>query len=164
MRKLLSLVTVILFVTACSLSSQAIQTAITVPQVTWTQFPTYTPQPTYTFQPTIVVTRLVVQTPTSLNSSRTADCVPITNMDYSSNGKAETMLRAYVSQLPDVQSLHYTIPEKLYSNSLSELFFIQYTASDGKTYAKRYIVYMSEFGWLNGTFSIDGQCWIDPLH
>jgi len=69
-----------------------------------------------------------------------------------------------VSQLPDVKSVSYTIPEPLYGNTLSELFFVQYTSTDGKDYAKRYIVYVKEFGWLNGTFSIDGQCWVDPPH
>ena len=153
-----------IFLAACSLSPQAIQIAIADPQATWTQIPTYTPQPTYTLQPTIVVTRVVVQTPTFLSSSRSVDCVPITNMNYSDNSKVAVLLQAYVSQLPDVKAVSYTIPEKLYNNTLSEIFFVQYTSTDGKNYAKRYVVYMNEFDWQNGTFSLDGQCWIDPPH
>lgn len=85
-------------------------------------------------------------------------------MDYSDNKKFDVLLLDYVSQLPDVKSVSYTIPEPLYGNTLSELFFVQYTSTDGKDYAKRYIVYVKEFSWLNGTFSIDGQCWVDPPH
>jgi hypothetical protein len=85
-------------------------------------------------------------------------------MVYSDNSKVAVLLQAYVSQLPDVKTVSYTIPEKLYSNTLSEIFFVQYTSTDGKNYAKRYVVYMNEFGWKNGTFSLDGQCWIDPPH
>ena len=85
-------------------------------------------------------------------------------MDYSDNTKIAVELQYYVSNLPDVHQVSYTIPEKLYTNTVSELIFVQYVGTDGKPYAKRYIVYIKEFGWENAVFSIDGQCWIDPPH
>ena len=151
--RVICLATILL--TACSPSPQVIQAAIAETQAAWTQIPSYTPQPT------IVVTRVVEQTPVPNNQN---SCKPIINMDYSDNKKFDVLLLDYVSQLPDVKSVSYTIPEPLYGNTLSELFFVQYTSTDGKDYAKRYIVYVKEFSWLNGTFSIDGQCWVDPPH
>jgi len=86
-------------------------------------------------------------------------------MNYSDNSKVAILLQAYVSQLPDVQSVSFVIPEKLYSNTLSQLYHVTYISrTDGKVYSKRFIVYMKEFGWKNAVFSIDGQCWIDPPH
>ena len=161
MRATIIICLAIILLAACSPSPQAFETAIAETQSVWTQIPSSTPQPTYTIQPTIVVTRVVVQTPIPLNKG---SCKPLINMDYSDNTKVAVLLQAYVSQLPDVKSVSYTIPEKLYSNTLSELFFVQYTSTDGTTYSKRYIVYMNEFGWKNATFSIDGQCWIDAPH
>jgi hypothetical protein len=162
MKRTISLIALAILLVACSPSQQVIQTAVAgtlgaLPSQT-PLYPTYKPA---VFINTVIVTRVVVQTPT-FNSSRSADCIPITNMVYSDNSTVAILLQAYVSQLPDVKAVSYTIPEKIYSNSLSEIFFVQYTSTDGKNYAKRYVVYMDEFGWQNGTFSLDGQCWIDP--
>jgi hypothetical protein len=170
MKKLIPLLILFIILTAaCSPSSSVLQTAVAgtveafTPHPTYTPFPTHTPYPTATQQPTIAVTRVVVQTPTP-NTSKIA-CKPITNMDYSDNSKANIMLRAYVALLPDVREVSYAIPERLYSNTLSQLVYISYVADkDGKLYSKRYIIYRQEFGWLNGVFSIDGQCWIDAPH
>ena len=129
------------------------------PYATYTPFPTLTPNPTYTIQPT----KVKVVTPT--NPYTTTACKPIDNMDYTDNMKASIKLQAYVSDLPDVKTVSYVIPERLYSNTLSQLYFVQYVAkSDNKVYSKRYIVYVKEFGWKKGVFSLDGQCWIDPMH
>jgi hypothetical protein len=153
----------------CASSDAAIQNAIAATQLKWTPIPsqtpyaTYTPIPTNTPNPTstpLVVTLHDIWTPTPDLSD--SSCTPITNMDYSNNSKVGVLLQAYVSSLPDVKSVSYTIPERLYSNTLSQIIFVQYVNTDGKIFAKRYIVYMKEFGWFNGVFSIDGQCWIDP--
>jgi hypothetical protein len=165
MKKYILFITIVLLLCACVPTSITIQTDIAETQAVWTPIPTFTPQSTFTPQPTIVVTQVVVQVVVQTPKPRNLDkCKPITNMDYSDNSKVAILLQAYVSQLPDVKSVSYTIPEKLYSNTLSEIFFVQYTSTDGKIYAKRYIVYLQEFGWQNATFSIDGQCWIDPPH
>jgi hypothetical protein len=163
MGKFFLLGVIILLFAACTPSDASIQTAIANTQAVWTPIPIFTPQPTYTLQPTIVVTRVVVEVQTPIPPKKDS-CKPLTNMDYSDNSKVGILLQAYVSQLPDVKSVSYTIPEKIYSNSLSQLYFVQFTHTDGKVYSKRYIVYMKEFGWQNATFSIDGQCWIDPPH
>jgi hypothetical protein len=85
------------------------------------------------------------------------------NMDYLNNSVAALRLQNYVSTLHDVKSVSYVIPEKIYSNTRSQLYHITYVSSgDGKVYSKRYIVFVNELGWGPGTFSIDGQCWIDP--
>jgi hypothetical protein len=128
-------------------------------QSVWTPIPTWTPDPTYTPKP--AVTRLVVQTPTPLHID--SSCKPMTDMAYTDNSLVTLKLMNYVSGLPNVKTVSYVLPEKLYSNSLSQLYHVTYvSSSDGKVYSKRYIVFMKEFSWRNGVFSIDGQCWIDP--
>ena len=86
-------------------------------------------------------------------------------MDYTDNPSAILMLQAYVAKLPGVRTVSYTINEKLYSNSLSQLVHVTYIAEeDGKVYSKRYIVFLDEYSWFEGVFSIDGQCWVDGPH
>jgi hypothetical protein len=92
-------------------------------------------------------------------------CVPIKNMDYSNTNNLRVLLQAYVSSLSDVKSVSYTVGERLYNNTVSQIIFVNYVLKDdGQVYSKRYIVYMKEFGWKKGIFSFDGQCWIDPPH
>jgi septal ring factor EnvC (AmiA/AmiB activator) len=84
------------------------------------------------------------------------------NMDYSNNSIVAIRLQNFVSTLSRVRSVSYVIPEKLYNNTISQLYYVSYLDSnDGEVYSKRYIVYMREFGWSPSTFSIDGQCWVD---
>jgi hypothetical protein len=156
-----------LLLVACAPSQQVIKAVIAQTQAVWTKvstqtaFPTQTVYPTQTPEPTIIVTQVVVWTPTPRDIS--SSCKPINNMDYSDNSKIMIELQAYVLTLPNVKSVSYVIPEKLYVNTNSELFFVTYVSSDdGKLYSRRYIVYLREFGWNNAVFSIDGQCWIDP--
>lgn len=133
------------------------------PIQTQSPLPTNTPYPTNTQQPPIYITRVFVETPTNQYSDDA--CKPITTMDYTDNSKVAILLQAYVAGLPGVKAVSLVYPERLYSNSLSESFHVSYVNSDdGKTYSKRYIVYMDEFGWKKGVFSIDGQCWVDPPH
>ena len=128
------------------------------PYPTLTPYPTYTPYPTFTEQP--VVTQVVVQTPTPDFSN--VNCTPLTNMDYTDEAKAFVLLQTYVSSLPDVRQLSYIDPEKISSDSLSNVVSVRYIAkSNAQYYTKKYIVYMDELGWSTGVFSIDGQCWID---
>jgi hypothetical protein len=131
------------------------------PNPTLTTNPTYTPYPTFTEQP--VVTQVVVQTPTPDLSN--INCTPLTNMDYTDDTKAFVLLQTYVSSLPDVRQLSYIVPEKIYSDTLSNIVLVRYIAkSNAQYYSKKYIIYMDEFGWSTGVFSIDGQCWIDGPH
>lgn len=123
------------------------------PYPTLTLDPTYTPYPTATNRP--VVTRVVVQTPTP--NLFNEDCTPLIATDYSDNSKAFILLQAYVASLPDVRQVSYTIPERLYSNTPSHIVFVSYVSNDdGKVYSKRYIIYVKEFGWSTGVYSIDG--------
>lgn len=86
-------------------------------------------------------------------------------MDYSDNSKAFILLQAYVSSLPDVRQVSCTIPERLYSNTLSNIVFVIYVSNDdGKVYSKIYTICVKEFGWSTRVYSIDGQCWIDGPH
>jgi hypothetical protein len=142
-------------VLACSsgTSPADIQAAIAQTETAWTPVPTQTAK---------VVVQVVIQTPAP--NPNNPSCKPITDMNYSDNTKIAVELQYYVSKLPDVGQVSYTIPEKLYTNTLSEIIFVQYVGTDGKPYAKRYIVYIKEFGWENAVFSIDGQCWLDPPH
>jgi hypothetical protein len=175
MKKIFFIAILLFLITSCSPSTEELKIAIEgtmgaftplptfTPNATLTPYSTYTPYPTFTTQPTVAVTRMVIQTPTPNLSD--SSCKPITTMDYSNNSKAFTMLQAYVATLPDVRSVSYTVNEKLYSNSLSHIVFVRYVSdSDGQVYSKRYIVYVDEFGWAEGVFSIDGQCWVDGPH
>jgi hypothetical protein len=165
--RLLALILSICLIVACAPSAQAVKTAIAQTQAAWTRVPSQTPYPTQTAYPTptprppILVTQIVVWTP--MPNNQDSSCKQIINMNYSDNSKAMILLQAYVSTLPDVKSVSYVIPERLYSNTISQLVHVTYiSSSDGKVYSKRYIVYLAEFGWKNAVFSIDGQCWIDP--
>jgi hypothetical protein len=154
---------------ACLPLKQDIHTAIMETQAAWTPILTQTPYPTQTLYPTLtpyptqteaIITQVFVWTPTYENYYY---CQPISGMDYSERSKIMVALQSYVAALPDVKSVSYVIPEKIYSNSTSELFHVTFvSSSDGKVYSKRFIVYMREFGWKNAVFSVDGQCWIDP--
>lgn len=121
MKKYFLLITIVLLLAACAPSVTTIQTAISETQAVWTPIPTYTPQPTYTPKPTIVITQVVVQTPRPRNQT---ECRPLTNMDYSDNSKVAILLQAYVSQLPGVKSVSYTIPERLFGHTLSQIYFV----------------------------------------
>lgn len=84
------------------------------------------------------------------------------NMDYSNNSAVALRLQAYVSTLEDVRSVSYVIPERLYSNTLSQLYHVTYVSEeDGQVYSQRYIVYVDEFSYEPGTFDLSNQCWID---
>jgi hypothetical protein len=166
MKNIIVAVFVIFLLAACAPSPQAIQAAVAGTQAAWTQVPTQTAYATYTAYPTqtkVIVTKVFVWTPTAVTDNN--NCKPIAGVDYSNNSKIAIQLQAYVAGLPNVKSVSYVIPEKLYSNTLSQLFHVTYVDStDGKVYSRRYIVYVHEFGWKNGVFSIAGQCWIDPPH
>jgi hypothetical protein len=175
MKKIFLVLLIFYFLVACTPSPEKVGIAIegtleaytpepsSTPYPTLTPYSTYTPYPTATKQPTIMVTRIVVQTPTP--KDRTNSCKPMTNMDYSNNTNAILMLQAYVATLPDVQTVSYTVNEKVYSNTLSQLVFVRYVSeTDGQVYSKRYIVYLDEFGWSEGVYSIEGQCFVDGPH
>lgn len=163
------IVILILLATGCGPTQGDFQKAVfatltayptVTPYPSLTPFPTYTPYATATQQPALMVTRVVIQTPTPKYTD--SQCKPMDKMDYSNNSKAALMLQSYVASLPGVRQVSYVIPEKLYSNTLSQLYHVTYVDdNDGKVYSKRYIVYMSELGWTPKVFSIDGQCWIN---
>jgi hypothetical protein len=152
---------------ACSISDAVFETAIAKTQAEWTpiytqtSYPTSTPMPTYTPVPTIV--KIVVQTPRPRNPETL--CKPIKNVNYSTIWKSISSLQAYLGQFDDVRSTSNALPEKLYSNSESYIVHMRYISdSDGEVYSRRFMIYVTEFSWKSGIFSIDGQCWIDPPH
>lgn len=168
MHRFALIITIALILTSCSPTPEqiagpvsstlaAIPTATLYP--TYTPLPTQTPYPTATTQPTVLATKIVVQTPTPRGVNDV--CKSMEKMDYTDNSKVTLMLQAYVADLPGVKTVSYVIPEKLYDNSLSQIYYVTYVSEDdGSVYSKRYIAYMKEFGWRNGVFSIDGQCWV----
>jgi hypothetical protein len=84
------------------------------------------------------------------------------NMDYTNNSTAAIRLQNFLSTMPDVREVSYVIPERIYSNTLSQLYYVTYVSkTDGQVYSRRFIVYQAEFGWSKGTFDMDGQCWLD---
>lgn len=159
MGKLLRLLIIMILLTGCSPLQQVINTAMAQTQAAWTPVPTQTAW-IQTQVVTKIYTRVIVETPTPFGSA----CEPITNVDYSDNSKVITQLQAYVGRQPDVKSVSYAVPERLYINTNSELVHINYTDTKGNLYSMRFIIYLNEFGWKTGIFSIAGQCWIDPPH
>lgn len=169
MKPIVLIILVALMLSACSptpeqlagpVQSTLAAMSTATPYPTYTPNATNTPYPTATPQPTVVITKVVVQTPTPDTSND--DCIPMTKMDYTDNSRVAIMLQAYVAMLPGVRQVSLTIPERLYKNTLSQLYYVNYIDDkDGKIYSKRYIAYIREFGWSNGVFSIDGQCWVD---
>lgn len=162
MKKMISVMVLIILLVGCA---PLIQEAVQKTQVAWTQvpsqtpFPTYTPFPTFTPQPTIL--KVIIQTPTPKDMD--GDCKPITNMDYSDLWKSINLLQAYMEEMPGILRVSTALTEKLYSNTDSYLVYIRYiNEEDNETYSKRYVVNKKEFGWSEGVFSLDGQCWIDP--
>jgi hypothetical protein len=105
------------------------------------------------------------QTDLNLANTKLSDVIcedPNLKMTYDDSSKIAIKLQNYVSDLPGVDTVSYVIPERIYSNTDSRLYYVQYVnSSDHKVYAKRYMVYVSEFGWKKATFSIDDQCWLD---
>jgi hypothetical protein len=157
--KQITIIICLTLLAACAPSQQAIQTAIAQMQSLWTPVPTHTPI-VVTRVVTQLATRVVVQTPTPSNSI----CVPIEDISYSDNNTVIVQLQAYVSRMSGVKSVSYAIPERLFSNTSSELVHITYTNTEGKQFSMRFIIYNDEFGWKPAIFFIDGQCWIDPPH
>jgi hypothetical protein len=152
-----------IYLAACSPFNSIVQSEISQTQAAWTVIPTQTPKVVNQIV-TKVVTQIsvvvIIQTPTPSSS----ECEPITGVTYSDISKVIIQLQAYVSKMLDVKSISYAIPERLYSNTSSELVHITYVSTDGKVYSRRYIIYIKEFSWKEGIYSIDGQCWIDPPH
>lgn len=98
---------IIIFLTACSPSPQAIQTAIAGTQMalpTLTAYPTQTPYPTYTIPPAIIVTKVVTETFTpsplytpTITSTPTKTLPPTKTPNLASTATAEQLayLRAH---------------------------------------------------------------------
>jgi PBP1b-binding outer membrane lipoprotein LpoB len=152
-----------IFLAGCSPFNSLVQSAISETQAVWTIVPTQIPKIETRVETQVVTqiaTRVVIQTPVPSGPN----CGPITGVTYSDISKVIIQLQAYVSKMPDVKSISYAIPERLYSNTSSELVHITYVSTDGKVYSRRYIIYIEEFSWKEGIYSIDGQCWIDPPH
>lgn len=166
-KRVLYFVAMAWFLSSCGPSIIVVQTSIAQTQTAWTPivtqtaYPTFTPNPTYTPMPTIV--KIVVQTPRPQYADTL--CKPIHDVNYSTIWKSITSLQSYMGQFSDVRSTSYAIPERLYSNAESYIVHITYISdTDGAVYSRRYIIYVTEFSWKKGVFSIDGQCWIDPPH
>jgi hypothetical protein len=137
--------------TSCSQFNSIIQSAISETQAVWTIVPTQTPKIETRVETQVVTqiaTRVVIQTPVPSGPS----CEPISGVTYSDISKVIVQLQAYVSKMADVQSVSYAIPERLYSNTSSELVHITYVSTDGKVYSRRYIIYIKEFSWDSARF------------
>lgn len=165
--KQIIIVVMLFFLSSCTISDAIVQTAIAETQAIWTpistqtSYPTSTPMPTYTPIPTIV--KIVLQTPIPRYPDTL--CKPIKDVNYSTIWKSISSLQAYLGQFDDVRSTSNALPEKMYSNSDSYIVHMRYVSdSDGEVYSRRFMIYVTEFSWQKGVFSIDGQCWIDPPH
>ena len=82
-------------------------------------------------------------------------------MDYSSIQSSSSRLQGFVANLSDTDHVSYAVRNTLWNNADSKIHGIRYVSNDGKTYSRQLLVYIDELGWDEGTFYIDGQCWLD---
>lgn len=83
------------------------------------------------------------------------------NMDYSSIQSSSSRLQGFVANLHDTDHVSYAVRNTLWNNADSKIHGITYVSDDGTTYSRQFLVYVDELGWEEGTFYIDGQCWLD---
>jgi outer membrane murein-binding lipoprotein Lpp len=87
----------------------------------------------------------------------------ITNMNYDNVMTASTILSAWWSGQPNVESISTPYRDKIWSNAMTQIHGITFTSSeDHKPYVEHFLVYFDEFGWKPGVFWISAQCWLDP--
>ena len=84
------------------------------------------------------------------------------NMDYSSIQSSSSRLQGFVANLHDTDHVSFAVRNTLWNNADSKIHGITYVSDDGKTYSRQFLVFVNELGWEEGTFYIDGQCWLDP--
>jgi len=85
----------------------------------------------------------------------------LTNMRYDSIMDTSTILQAFVSGLPWVLRVQGTHRDTIWNNTQTKIHTIRYREDDGEQYWMHFLVYFDEFGWREGVFWIDEQCWLD---
>jgi uncharacterized protein (DUF3084 family) len=83
-------------------------------------------------------------------------------MDYSSLQSSSSRLQGFVANLDDTDHVSNSVRNTLWNNADSKIHGITYVSDEGNTYSRQFLVYVNELGWDEGTFYIDGQCWLDP--
>jgi len=86
----------------------------------------------------------------------------ITNVDYENVQSPSTQLLAFVYGFDNVQSASISARRQVWDDALSQIHVIDYVnETDGNEYSLYFMVYYDERGFEEGTFFIDGQCWVD---
>ena len=89
------------------------------------------------------------------------DLIDLLKMDYSSIQSSSSRLQGFVANLNDTDHVSFAVRNTLWNNADSKIHGINYVSNDGKTYSRQFLVYVDELGWEEGTFYIDGRCWLD---
>ena len=86
----------------------------------------------------------------------------ISNMSYGDILNSSTNLMAWVANQSWATRANSTIRDTIWNNTDTKLHGVVYTASeDNQQYLTWFLVYYDEFGWEEGVFWLDGQCWLD---
>ena len=71
-------------------------------------------------------------------------------------------LMAWVTYQSWAERSNMTTRDTIWNNTDTKLHGVYYTSSkDNERYLAWFLVYFEEFGWSEGTFWLDGQCWLD---
>ena len=83
-------------------------------------------------------------------------------MTYDDILTVSSNLMAWVTYQPWADRSNMTVRDSVWNNTDTKLHGVHYTASeDGQRYLTWFLVYFDEFGWSEGVFWLDGQCWLE---
>ena len=83
-------------------------------------------------------------------------------MTYNDILTVSSNLMAWVTYQSWAERSNMTVRDTIWNNTDTKLHGVYYTASDdGERYLTWFLVYFDEFGWSDGVFWLDGQCWLE---
>jgi len=83
-------------------------------------------------------------------------------MSYGDILNSSTNLMAWVANQPWATRANSTMRDTIWTNTDTKLHGVFYTSSeDNQQYLTWFLVYYDEFGWEEGVFWLDGECWLD---
>lgn len=86
----------------------------------------------------------------------------IQGMKYTDVFDASTIVAAWWARQTEVESVHGTYRDHIWSNADTKIHGVRYTSSsDHQQYVEHFLIYFREFGMEPGVFWVGGQCWLD---
>jgi hypothetical protein len=86
----------------------------------------------------------------------------IDGMTYNDILTISSTLMAWVTNQDWAERSNMTVRDTIWNNTDTKLHGVHYTsAEDGERYLTWFLVYFDEFGWREGVFWLDGECWLE---